>query len=617
MGLFTKKADSGAPAPDKEILEAEEIYQSGEATVRGLIAPSAMRISPTVVEIGDVFAKTLFVMAYPRYLQTNWFSPIINLDLPMDIAYFIHPVKTNDIIKELRRSVTQVQSQIHIEQEEGKVRNPVLETALQDIEELRDKLLQGTEHFFRFGLYITLYAEEKSDISKVEKEIEGILEAQLVFVKPAVLRMEQGFASTLPLANDELDVGNNLNTQPLSTTFPFVSSSLSSNNGILYGINRHNNSLVILDRFDQENANMVIFAKSGAGKSYMVKLEILRSMMMGTQVFVIDPENEYKHLSDTVGGTFVKLSLKSHSFINPFDLPKVQEDESPAEVLRSNIAMLIGLLRIMLGSTTPEEDAILDQAIRETYAVRDITEDVDFSNLPKTAFPTMSDLGQVLDNMEGGESLAARLEKYTKGIFSGFLNNSTNIQVNGQLIVFNIRDLEDELRPIAMYIALQFIWDKMRAELRRRVVVVDEAWVMMQKEDAASFLFGIAKRCRKYYTGLTTITQDISDFMASRYGKPIVTNSSLQLLLRQSPASIETVVETFYLTDHEKFLLLESNVGEGILFAGTKHVAIKVVASYSEDQIITSDPRQLLEIEDAKAQFDEEQPAAVESAAVV
>ncbi len=605
MGFFGKKKKAKETVDTEalttagngdDLVEAEKIYRRGVATVRGLIAPSALRVNANYLQIGDVYAKTIFVITYPRFLQTNWFSPIINIDLPMDIAYFIHPIKTNEIVKQLRRSATQVQSQINIEAEEGKIRNPILETALRDIEQLRDKLLQGTEHFFRFGLYMTVYAEDRETLLQTEKEIQGILEAQLVFVKPAVLRMEQGFASTLPLANDELDVGNNLNTAPLSTMFPFVSSNLTSNEGILYGINRHNNSLVILDRFKQANANMVIFAKSGAGKSYAVKLEVLRSMMMGTQVFIIDPENEYKHLCDTVGGTFIKLSIKSHSFINPFDLPPVGEDESPEDVLQSNIASLMGLLRIMLGSTTPEEDSILDRALRETYAVRDITKDTDFNNLTPESFPTVADLGEILANMEGAESLSARLEKYTTGIFSGFLNHHTNVKVDSQIIVFNIRDLEEELRPAAMYIALQFIWNQMRAELKRRLIVVDEAWVMMQKEDAASFLFGIAKRCRKYYTGLTTITQDISDFMNSRYGKPIVTNSSLQLLLKQSTASIATVAETFFLTDHEKFLLLESNVGEGILFAGTKHVAIKIVASYSEDKIITSDPRQILEM---------------------
>lgn len=300
----------------------------------------------------------------------------------------------------------------------------------------------------------------------------------------------------------------------------------------------------------------------------------------------------------------MKIALNSSVHLNPFDLPRKRDEDDPDSVLRSNIANLIGLFHVMLGAVTPEEDSILDRSIRETYAIRDITAQSDFSQMNASSYPTMSDLYAVLQNMEGAESLAARLERYTEGIFGGFLNKQSNIVLNNQLVVFNIRDLEEELRPIAMYIILQFMWSEIRTEMKKRIVVVDEAWVMMQHEEAAAFLFGIAKRCRKYYTGLTTITQDISDFMTSRYGKAIVTNSSLQLLLRQSPASIETVAETFYLTDHEKFLLLESNVGEGIFFAGTKHAAIKVIASYSEDQIITSDPRQLLEIEQAKKDFD-------------
>ena len=590
-----------------EILESEAMFEAGEATVRDLIAPSAVKVGSNFIQVGEVYARTIFVIAYPRYLHSNWFSPIINIDFPMDIAMFIHPADTGEILKMLRKSSTRVQSEIHIEEEAGKVRDPILETALQDIEDLRDKLQQGTEKFFKFGLYITVYDESLEGVDKICKQLEAILEAQLVYVKPAILRSEQGFGSTLPLAGDKLDVGNNLNTSPLSTTFPFVSSELSSNDGILYGINRHNNSLVLFDRFNMENANMVIFAKSGAGKSYAVKLEVLRSMMLGTSVIVIDPENEYKYLCETVGGTFVKISLDSHFHLNPFDLPKVGEEEDPEGVLRNTIANLIGLLHIMLGSVTPEEDSILDRAIRETYSVRDITPQSNFKSFTPGSFPTMTDLYEVLRNMEGADSLAMRLEKYTEGIFSGFLNNPTNVDVSNQLVVFNIRDLEEELRPIAMYVVLQFIWNEMRSDMKRRLVVVDEAWVMMQNEDAASFMFGIAKRCRKYYTGLTTITQDITDFLASRYGKPIVTNSSIQLLLRQSPSAIDTVVETFYLTDQEKFLLLESNVGEGIFFAGTKHVAIKIVASYSEDQIITSDPRQLLEIEQAKKEIGEEE----------
>lgn len=609
-GILLPENEESTKTPKRSFLknskvsESEELYQKGLATLKDLIAPPAIKLTTSSIQVGDVFARTYFVIAYPRYLSTNWFSPVINIDFAMDISLYIHPIETGEILKNLRKSATQVQSEITIEAEDGKIRNPVLETALEDIEGLRDKLQQGTERFFRFGLYITLYGEDEKDLNEKSQSVESILEAQLVYTKPAILRMDQAFRTTRPLALDILDVANNLNTEPLSTTFPFVSSDLSSNQGILYGLNRHNNSLILFDRFSLENANMVVFAKSGAGKSYTVKLEVLRSMMFGTSVIIIDPENEYRHLCEAVGGSFLQISLNSDARLNPFDLPRQVEDEDSESVFRSAVANLIGLLHIMLGTLTPEEDSILDRAIRETYALRDITAHSDYTKLESGMFPTMSDLYQVLQNMEGGEALSLRLERYTEGIFGGFLNQPTNISTDNQLVVFNIRDLEDELRPIAMYIVLQFIWNQIRTELKKRVVVIDEAWVMMQNEDAAAFMFGIAKRCRKYYTGLTTITQDIGDFLASRYGKPIITNSSLQLLLRQSPASIDAVAEMFYLTDHEKFLLLESGVGEGIFFAGTKHAAISVKASYSEDQIITSDPRQLLEIENAKKEFD-------------
>lgn len=601
MTLFRKKNN----LPD-EVLESERYYQEGVAKLNDLLAPAAIRITPKFIQVGETLAATIFVIAYPRYLHSNWFSPIINIDMPLDISMFIHPIDTYEVLKDLKKNATRVESEVHIEQAKGLVRDPALETAMQDIDELRDKLQQGTEKFFRFGLYITAYGSTEKELSDLTRSIEAILEAQLVYVKPAVFKSEQGFNSTLPLANDELDVGTSMNSSPLSTTFPFVSSTLSSNTGILYGINRHNNSLVIFDRFEMENANMVIFAKSGAGKSYSVKLEVLRSMMLGTDVIIIDPENEYKHLSETVGGTFIKISINSDNHLNPFDLPKIQEDDDPEDVLRNNIASLLGLLHIMLGNITPEEDSILDRSVRETYAVRDITPEANLNALARESFPTMSDLYQVLRSMNGGESLAIRLEKYTEGVFSGFMNNTTNIKVDNQLTIFNIRDMEEELRPVAMYMVMQFIWNEMRSNLKKRLVLVDEAWVMMKYEDAASFMFGIAKRCRKYYTGLTTITQDVNDFLTSRYGKAIVTNSSIQLLLKQSPASMDTISETFYLTDQERFLLLESNVGEGIFFAGTQHVAIKVMASYSEDQIITTDPAQLLEIEEAKREFRDE-----------
>jgi conjugal transfer ATP-binding protein TraC len=593
--LKTEKGKQAKLVASSSEADVEKIYQEGLATVIDLIAPSAVRVNSDYIQVGETLAKTIFATTYPRYLNTSWFSPIINLDMPMDISMFIHPVETVDVMKSLRRSVTQVESQIHLEEEAGKVRDPVLETAIQDIENLRDNLQQGTERFFKYGLYVTVYADDKETLEKSTRFIESILESSLVYVKEAIFRSEQGFSSTLPLANDELGISNNMNSAPLSTTFPFVSSDLTSNTGILYGINRHNNSLILFDRFQMENANMVIFAKSGAGKSYAVKLEILRSLMMGTDVIVIDPENEYENLCEAVGGSFINISLSSAYHLNPFDLPVVPEDEDPKNILRNNIASLIGLLNIMLGNITPEEDAILDRSISEAYAMKDITTETTARSFTKEQVPTMSDLYEILRNMEGAEDLATRLEKYTQGIFSGFLNNVSNISLDNQMIVFNIRDMEEDLRPVAMYVVLHFIWNEIRSKLKKRLVVVDEAWVMMQHEDAGSFMFSIAKRCRKYYAGLTTITQDITDFLTSRYGKPIVTNSSIQLLLKQSPAAIDVIGDTFFLTNQEKFMLLESNVGEGIFFAGTKHVAIKVEASYSEDQLVTSNPAQILE----------------------
>jgi len=580
------------------------------STLEDLITPSSFKIAGNHLQINDKFARTLFVFTYPRFLQSNWLSPIINLDIEQDIAFFIHPSDTGAVLKNLQKSVARVQSQMSMQAESGKVRDPILETAYRDMEELRNRLQQGTEKFFKAGLYLTVYGESTQKLDKLVNQLAVLLESKLVYAKPALFQMQKGFKSTTPLGNDHLLIHTSMNSQPLSTFFPFISSDLTSNKGALYGINRHNNSLVLFDRFSLENANVVIFAKAGAGKSYFAKLDILRSMMLDTEVIVIDPENEYQHLAQTVDGSFIKISMVSQHHINPFDLPKPQQDESFQQVFRSNVISLIGLLRIMIGEKTefgpkltPEQDAILDRAITETYALYDIKADSDFSD--KTP-PTLSDLETVLQSMEGGADLAIRLEKYTKGTFAGFLNQQTNVSLDKQLTVFNIRDMEDELRPIAMYLIIHHIWNLVRSKLKKRILMIDEAWWMMQYQDAASFLFGIAKRARKYYLGVTTITQDIEDFVNSPYGKPIVTNSSLQLLLRQSPAAVDVLQKTFYLTDEEKFLLLESSIGEGLFFAGSKHIAIKVVASYAEDQVITSDPAQLLEIEKAKQELAEE-----------
>lgn len=604
MGFFnTKNNNDPRLQMQKHLLEVEKEYKSGLNTLRDLIAPSALRINQSSVEISGKFARTFFVLSYPRFISVNWLAPIISMDSPMDMSMFIYPNDTEDVMKKLRTKVGRLESDIAINQEKGNVRDPMLETALGDVEDLRDKLQQGTERYFRYSLYFTVYADNEKDLEKISATIESLLGAKLIIAKQAVLQMEQGFNSTLPLGNDELAIATNMNTEPLSTTFPFVSSELTSNDGILYGINRHNNSLILFDRFQMENANSVVFAKSGAGKSYAVKLEILRSLMLGTDVIVLDPENEYKHLSEAVGGTFLNISLNSDSRVNPFDLPKAIEGETSEDILRSAVINLLGLMNLMLGKLNPTEEAIMDRAIWETYAKRDITPASDFSHLEP---PTMQDLVEILTGMVGGESLAQRLTKYTEGTFSGIFNQQTNIDLDNQFVAFSVRDLEDTLRPIAIYVTLNFIWNTVRSKLKKRALVIDEAWWMMQHEDSARFLFGIAKRARKYYLGVTTITQDVSDFLQSPYGKPIVTNSSIQLLLKQSPAAIDLIAETFFLTEGEKYLLLESGVGEGIFFAGLKHVAIKIIASYMEDQIITTDPRQALELEKAKKDLEAE-----------
>ncbi|OGI65060.1 conjugal transfer protein TraC [Candidatus Nomurabacteria bacterium RIFCSPHIGHO2_01_FULL_40_24b] len=584
----------------------EEIHESATLELQDVIAPSALKIGPKSLDLGDKIARTFFIISYPRYLTDNWFSPIINLDKIFDVSIFVHPIDTSLALRQFQKKVAEVQSQINIRESKGMVRDPMLDTAYQDLETLRDNLIQAQEKLFDVGVYITVYADNDLDLFKIENEIKSILESRLIYIKPALFQQDQGFKSVIPIGTDLLSVHQKLNSEPLSSIFPFISFDLTSEKGILYGINRHNSSLILFDRFSLENYNSVTFAKSGSGKSYATKLEILRSLMFDIDVIVIDPEREYEYLAETVGGRYFNISLSSDHHINPFDLPIPREDETAEDVLRSNTINLVGLFRLMLGGLTPEEDSIVDRAISETYAIKDITPQSDFSNIEP---PLLSDFEMVLSGMEGSDSVVQRLIKYTKGSWSTFINRPSNVDINKKFVVFSVRDMEDELKPVAMYIVTHYIWNTIRKNLKKRLLVVDEAWWMMKSEDTASFLYSMAKRGRKYYLGLATITQDAADFMKSPYGVPIVTNSSIQLLLKQSPSTIEVLQKTFNLTDEEKYLLLESGVGEGIFFAGLKHVAIKVVSSYTEDQIITSDPSQILSIKAAKAELDKVEPA--------
>ncbi len=576
----------------------QRAFEQGITTLRDLISPSSIEIHADHFRLGTKYGRTLYVYGYPRSLYTGWLSPLINIDEVLDISMYIYPVDTQVVMKNLRKKVTQLEASMNVNAERGKVRDPELEAAISDAEELRDQLQVGAERFFRFGLYVTLWADSLDELKFVQQKIETIFGQQMVFSKVATSQQEQGMQSVLPQCSDQLQIRRNMNTGAISTSFPFTSADLTQEKGILYGINMHNNGLVIFDRFSLENANMVVFAKSGAGKSFTVKLEALRSMMTGSEILIIDPENEYQKLCDAVGGSYIRLSLNSDVRINPFDLPKVVDAEDANDTLRANLVTLHGLFRLMLGGTnqtgtpalTANEEADLDQALIDTYARAGITSDpLTHQSTP----PTIINLYDTLLHMEGsGPELAQRLRKYTTGTFAGIFSQQSNVDINNSMVVFNIRDLEDELRPVAMYIVLNHIWNVVRAEQKRRLLIVDEAWQLMQFDDSANFLFSLAKRARKYYLGLTTITQDVEDFMGSKMGRAIVANSSMQLLLKQSASAVDVLSDVFKLTDEEKKRLANFPVGQGLFFAGSNHVHIQIIASETEESLITTNPNQ-------------------------
>ncbi len=591
VGRFWQPWQKTSMTPEEKA--AEKAFRAGMASVLDYISPADFNITSNYLELSGLYVKTFFVFNYPQFVQTNWLSPIISFEASVDVSMFIYPLETKEVATNLRKKAAQLESSFRIEQEKGLVRNPELETAIQNIEGLRDALQKGDTRLFQYGLYFTIYTKTLEELETMSKQLESTLGGMLIYSRQALLQMEQGFNSTLPLFDDVLKVSRNLDTGSLSTTFPFISMTLTSNEGILYGINLHNNSLILFDRFNLENPNTVVFAKSGAGKSYAVKLEILRYLMLGTDIIIIDPESEYEALTKAVGGAYINLSITSDAKINPFDLPISANIKEGEDALRSAITMLHGLIGLMVGGLTPEEDAILDRAIYETYAMKDITADATTQKNPP---PLMSDLKAVLENMTGAEKLMQRLSKFTEGTYAGLFGKQTNINLESGMVAFSVRDLEDELRPVAMYMVLNYIWTRVKSEMKRRILVIDEAWWMMQYEDSARFLYALVKRARKYYLGVTVISQDVEDFLDSKYGRPVITSSSMQLLLKQNKVAAEKICDVFSLTEGEKIWLMECEVGQGLFFAGSNHVAIQVIASFSEDKLMTTDPKQLLEM---------------------
>lgn len=570
----------------------------GSLSVQDVIAPASLEVDFDHIQIGTSYFRTLFVVGYPRYVEANWLSPLIEFDHTLEVSMFCYPIEARGVLDELKRKIGEMEATITTDVQAGRVMDPAVKVALEDAKALQEQLVKGAEKFFQLGLYITIPAESKEELDRITKQVESTLGSLLIITKHSTLQHEDGFKTTLPVGRDLLFVTRNMDTTSLATTFPFTSSELTQNKGIMYGINEHNGSLIIFDRFSLENANECVFGTSGAGKSYLIKLEAMRSLMFGTEIIIIDPEDEYRNLTAAIGGEYISFSFKSKQKLNPFDLSGVYTEGE--NELGLKILSLHGLFKVIFGGMTPSEDALLDRALILTYRAKGITPD---PSTQKNEPPLLEDLYKVLIGMEEEESkgLADKLEKFIKGSLAGLFNQPTTVEIGNTFTVFGIRDLEDELRPTAMYIILDYIWTRIKRDLKKRLLVVDEAWYLMKYPDSAIFLYSIAKRARKYYLGLTTVTQDIEDFLSSDYGKAIVHNSAIQILMKQSASAIDKISEVFYLSEGEKHLLLAADIGEGLFFAGPNHVAVRVVASPDEHVLVTSKPAELLEIRKRQA----------------
>ncbi|MBI2430786.1 MAG: ATP-binding protein [Candidatus Levybacteria bacterium] len=567
-------------------------FETPNSSVVDLIAPPSVEIDFRSVRVGTKTARTFFIVGYPRFVSANWLAPLVDFDHELDISFFIYPASSPDILSDLRRKIAEMEATISSQAQAGQVIDPTVTATLEDALGLQEELAKGVERFFLFSLYITISAENQADLESSVKRLTATMASLLLIAKPATLQMEEGYKATLPLGQDKLFMTRNMDTTSLASMFPFTSAMLTQDKGTLYGINQQNSSLVIFDRFSLENANEVVFGKSGSGKSYCIKLEILRQFMLGTEIIVIDPEGEYETIAQALGGEYLNFTPSSPIKINPFDLSGLYEEGE--NELGLKILSLHALLKIVLGELDASHDAILDRALVQTYQQKGITHD---PSTQKNEPPLMEDLYKVLLGMEdaAASELALRLEKFIKGSLSGIFNQQSNINLDNPLTVFSVKQLEDQLRPIAMHIILDFVWIRIRKTLKRRLLVLDEAWYMMKYEDSASFVYGIAKRARKYYLGLTTATQDVEDFLSTDYGKAVLSNSSLQILLKQGTSEIDIVSKIFYLSSGEKQLLLAANIGEGLFFAGQNHVAMKVVAAPFEHQLITSNPQEILQ----------------------
>jgi len=610
MGLFSKK-DKKTKEVAKNALPTNvkppgiKKLERGMVSLTDVIAPPSIEVDFKHIRVGDAYHRTIFAVGYPRYVSPNWLQPLIDFDHSMNTSMFIYPTSASDVLGDLRRKIAEMEATISSEIQEGKVVDPKVRAALDDALAIQEQLAKGVERFFQFSLYITLFSNKLEDLNEATKKLVTTLNSIMMITKTATLQMEDGFKSTIPIGQDRLYITRNMDTTSLASTFPFTSATLTQEKGVMYGINEQNGSLVIFDRYSLENSNEVILGKAGSGKSYLVKLEAMRQFMFGTEVIIVDPEGEYEKLAKTLGGEAVSFTPSDPVKINPFDLSGLYEEGE--NELGLKILSLHGLLKIIMGELDPAHDAVLDRAMVETYRQKGITAD---PSTQKKEPPLMEDLYKVLLGMEdsAARELALRLEKFIKGSLSGIFNQQSNFDIKNPFTVFNIKALEEELRPVAMHIILDFVWTKVKKTLKKRLLILDEAWYVMKYPDSASFVYSIAKRSRKYYLALTTATQDVQDFLSTDYGKAVLSNSSIQILLKQSTTTIDHIAQVFYLSQGEKELLLSADIGEGLFFAGQSHVAIKVIAAPFEHTIITTNPQELIKMQEEQKNLLSETP---------
>lgn len=573
----------------KEMVKKSFQFSYGEQDQIDLISYSGLKEEATYLQMGDKFIRTLFISGYPYTASSGWLNMLVNFNHNLDISYHIEQIDPSMALPKLNRKITELESIKRNMLKTGRVIGSEITDPLESAMELKDKIQRGQEKLFQISIYMTISADSLADLNRITTLLETLMSTRLFYIKNATFQQLEGLQSILPRGENQLDQKRNLDSSSAALTFPFVSSELVQETGILYGVNYSNNSLVIIDRFSLNNANSIIFAQSGSGKSYTAKVEILRQLMQGTKVIVIDPEREYKRLAQSVNGSYIKLSTKSKEKINPFDFSHNTIDGENG--LSEQIQDLTEIISLMVGQLSEEERAVVDKALIETY------KQFGFS-LRKTKtkkvlkFPKLIDFYKTLKKMKKRD-LCNRLERFVKGSLANIFDSQTNIELNNRLIVIDIKDLNESIRPIMMLVVANFVNSQVKEKPQKRILVIDEGWILLQQEESARFVSGLVRRARKYFLGVTIISQQASDFLSQEYGRAIASQSSLRVLMKQDTTTIKKVTEEFHLSGWEQRFLLTCDRGEALIIADQNHVALKVIASEKEHPLLTTDPKEI------------------------